>query len=134
MTNLNVGELKEMALMLSQHCGWHIQERSSRDMRSACRLIVTRANLLSLELLVTGYTLGRTFSLPIIFLLAVFFLTTGGVFCLRYIFWRSSSSSEVSLRILVRVTKVGSRGERLISRLLVICCSLERCSRASGRP
>lgn len=128
--NLKLGE-KDMALMLSQHWGRQSQERRTREANTIWIITVTRKNLRALA--------GRWISLetlPVTTLrdkcLPLFFLTL--VFCLKYIFWRSSSSREVSFRMLDRVRRVGSWGLRDLSRLLVMVFSLERCSRASGSP
>merc|ERR1719270_109992 len=102
--NLKLGE-KDMALMLSQHCGRQSQESRTREANIIWIIIVTRKNLRAL--------VGRWISfvtLPVTTLrdtgLPLFFLTL--VFCFKYIFWRSSSSREVSFRMLERVRRVGS--------------------------
>ena len=138
LTKLKWGEndREDMALMLSQHWGWHSQERKTRLTNIICIVTVSRTNF--------PPRLPRCFSLPRAardkwFL--DFFLTpplrtpglTGLGFCFKYIFWRSSSSLEVSFRMLERARSVGSWGDRDFSRLLVIFFSLDRCSRASGR-
>lgn len=47
-TNLKCGE-KDMALMLSQHWGWHTHDRNSREANTIWMVTVTLQNLLALE-------------------------------------------------------------------------------------